>query len=550
MQQQNESLSQKLDRFKKNKSNTSGSNANKSMSERMASFKSTKNPPKATGPLKKDRGMVTNFATDMLKTPARVATNVVGAGKEALNLFDNLSGKESRFSKEDIQNNQPFSGNLLGEVKGVGVEDGGGLSGANLKDSLGVGLEAASYTPIGRGASLLGKTAQTAARGRSAAGGGVRGFLKRQVPLAREGGLSSLFGQGGRSVQEGDSLSEGLKKTVGSTVAGTLGGPVLGAAARTAGNFLPKRLFMGADDAANVRNTNINTKNTAKFTKEMEEVAESIYPNISKAEKATITKKDTTSSIFGSKTSADFINDPKTKEVIEAVYDLPEDIKINSKDTWGLKDQKITQGINRQDQNILELIDRPEIIKSTTFDKKDMREFLDKKVLNLIRGEFGENSEMYRKTLNGIENAMFAVKESNLKGSHLARREFDRIFKELNPQAFKETPNSFGELSQHATDVTKVWRAIRNGMNEFNFNLVPADNPYRSLLRNEHLLLRAKTELNKRSTKELGKDAFDRKMDKNRLLKRAVDGVTTGGTIYVASRLFGRNGGSAGNNSN
>jgi len=228
----------------------------------------TQKPQPIQPAVKKDRGMITNLATDILKTPARVATNVVGAGKEALNLFDNLSGKESRFSKENIQNNQPFSGNLLGEVKGVGVEDGGGLSRSNLKDSLGTGLEAASYIPITKGAQL----GFEAFKGAFKKGGG-KIFRNSVVPLAKEGFLGGALGGGGSALQDdkgvlGTVAQAGIGAVIGGVTAPILSGLTTGIASTIRKNF-NLNLFKGDNGKFVKEITQKDLENVLELTRDV-----------------------------------------------------------------------------------------------------------------------------------------------------------------------------------------------------------------------------------------------------------------------------------------
>jgi hypothetical protein len=141
----------------------------------------------------------------LLKTPARLATNLVNAGQIAL-------GKEQT---------QPFSGSLLGEVKPVGNT---GNMGQDLKESVGAGLELSSYLVGGGGTKV----------GTEAALQGLK-YAKPVLPqIAKASGIGALSGLmygGGTSAAEGnsatkiavDSLIGGVTGGAGGAIFGTLG---------------------------------------------------------------------------------------------------------------------------------------------------------------------------------------------------------------------------------------------------------------------------------------------------------------------------------------
>lgn len=114
----------------------------------------------------KEQGILERIAAGILKTPARLATNVAQAGQ---GLF---TGKQTV---------QPFSGDFLGEVKPIGME---GTFGQKLKESVGAGLELGSYA-VGGGAgagvvktglSGLAKQATIQGAKTGAVGGGLYGL--------------------------------------------------------------------------------------------------------------------------------------------------------------------------------------------------------------------------------------------------------------------------------------------------------------------------------------------------------------------------------------
>ena len=138
----------------------------------------------------------------IVKTPARLATNLINAGEIAV-------GKKPT---------TPFSGNYLGEVKPVGQS---GNFFKDVQDSLGVGLEAASYLPIVRGASTL-------------------------ANLAREGATAGFLGSAGSEISKNAITGEKIssKNIALSTGGGAILGPILGAGVkglqRVFGKNIPK----------------------------------------------------------------------------------------------------------------------------------------------------------------------------------------------------------------------------------------------------------------------------------------------------------------------
>ena len=175
-------------------------------------------------PQQADHGFLGDVAAGILKTPARLATNLVQAAEIA------TGNKQTT----------PFSGSFLGDVQPVGQANGGGLSAQNLKDSLGAGLEMSSYLVGGPEAKaglealstgekliaptlketlmspkLLGKATLSHLKSGGIPGGLMAGGQSLQDPnktagenitdtlggIATGTGLSSLFGLGGRAIE-------------------------------------------------------------------------------------------------------------------------------------------------------------------------------------------------------------------------------------------------------------------------------------------------------------------------------------------------------------
>jgi hypothetical protein len=140
-------------------------------------------------------GVAKDIAVGVIKPVARVATNVVNSGQY-------IAGKKET---------QPFSGKFLGEVKPVGMDNGGGFSIKNLKDSFGVGAEIGSNF-VGGGVV------------KNAAGAIVKPTIKK---LAIEGALGGGTYGLGQSLEEDKSLKDTVVSTALGAGIGAVVAPVL-----------------------------------------------------------------------------------------------------------------------------------------------------------------------------------------------------------------------------------------------------------------------------------------------------------------------------------
>jgi len=139
------------------------------------------------------------LVSSLLKLPARAATNIINAGQI-------IAGKPET---------QPFSSKFLGEIKPIG--DTGRGFGADVMDSIGSGVEGASYLVGGGGVGAVAKA-------------GTKGLIKNAVVQGAKAGLGggALAGLG-TSMQQGDSLGQTAINTGLGGVAGGLTGGLLGA---------------------------------------------------------------------------------------------------------------------------------------------------------------------------------------------------------------------------------------------------------------------------------------------------------------------------------
>lgn len=148
----------------------------------------------------KEKGILESIAAGILKTPARILTNVVNAGQIATN---------KPLTK-------PFSGDFLGDVKPVGQT---GDFKKDLLDSVGVGLEMSSYIPIAGGVSRSLSLLKSSPK-----------WLKFAAPLAVEGGAGAFLASTGNEIsdyaQTGNKID--LKQIGISTGVGAIAAPTLG----------------------------------------------------------------------------------------------------------------------------------------------------------------------------------------------------------------------------------------------------------------------------------------------------------------------------------
>lgn len=269
------------------------------------------------------------------------------------------------------------------------------------------------------------------------------------------------------------------------------------------------------------------------FNQNVKDASDSIYPKFSNREKANITLKDE-KGIMGTKSVPDVVSDPRTKPLVESVANLPDDIKLKPSDTVAIKDSKLSQGISRLHQETASHLAEPNIKAATTYKPADYQNFMKEKVLDPIEKELGADSIEYKEAQKAINTSESLIKEPNASGVHEGRQSFDTEFEKANPRAFKKAKDSFGsQLDPQTTATIEGGRETRNAMNDFTENLLQENDPYRSHLREESNLIRAKDEMRARSTDQLNKNSVTRFLDRNPKTKKAVE--TTGHILKVGA---------------
>ncbi len=353
---------------------------------------------------------------------------------------------------------------------------------------------------------------------------GIETAASKTLPLfdkikkgAKIGAAYGAIGGGSGAMQEGGGFGDTL---VGAGVGAGLGAGT-GALFEVGASALGKtRLFQSEAE-----------KEANKFTKNLKNAEESIYPTTTKNEKSTTALKDK-NTIFGKKSVPDLQNTPATKPVIESVANLPDDIKVKPSDTVAVKDSKLRQGITRLHQMTEGNLAEPEVKAMTTYEPSRFQTFMREKVLDPIEKEFGKTSPQYIEAVKGIKTAEGSISEPNAFGVHTGRQSFDTAFKKENPRAFKIQKTNFGLLDPHVTTVIETGRDIRTAMNDFAESLLPENHPFRSNLREESNLIKALQEMRSRSTTQINKNAVSRAFNRNPtakvVAKKTLNAATVG----------------------
>lgn len=148
-----------------------------------------------------------------LKLPARIGASLLGLGEGALALGGSKDAAEGldKLAREGIKSD------YLGTVRPIGFTNDTG-EGMNLKDTLGAGLEGASYLTGGGGVASVAKQ-------------GIKGLVKQgAIQGAKSGAVTGALGGTGMALQEGKTTGQSLFEGAAGGVAGGVLGGVLGGA--------------------------------------------------------------------------------------------------------------------------------------------------------------------------------------------------------------------------------------------------------------------------------------------------------------------------------
>ncbi len=515
-----------------------------------SSYSSKLKPIAPKAPVQADHGFLGNIAADIIKTPARFATNAINAGQQA-------------FGKKPTQ---PFSGEFLGEVKPVGQE---GNFGDKLKDTFGASASLASNIPIVKG----GKIGFDVLKG-VAKEGGLKTFYKAAAPLAKEGFAAGALSGGGGSLQEGDSAAQAATDAIISGAAGGVIAPVLGAGGALFGKGMNKftdtsKIFKGESKFA---------KEAAK--KDLDKVAEYTRPVLDASEKAKLKSEfrpTESGGLFG-------LGDKK--------FQLGEQDRLRAQAVKDIIDPKMSKA----DENI-DLIHKNidqeyknEMIpflreNPVPYDPMDLNRYLDNK---MVPPTFLKNNpENFANFKDLKSKALSVLKQfpNNQEGVQQARTAIDRmITEEFGPLIWDKTMaqsspmrqavlklrtalNDFTHDSIRVRDINTLNKvedflkvAQKRGikiddveavkeeiLREFGTEILPENELkaiiFRNKLKNMNLKFEAAENIWDNSAKEVGKSKFQN-LTKDPTVRTAA-GIGVG---YGLSQIFGR--GTAGNNTN
>jgi hypothetical protein len=524
-----------------------------------ADYEAKYGKPEATAQ-ESDKGFLGNLAVDVLRPVARMSTNLINAGQIA------VGAKET----------SPLSGSFFGQVDAVGNTGKGFL--ADVKDSVGVGLELASYIPVAKGA----KIGFDVLKGATSKSG--REVLKRAVmPLIKEGAVGGGLAGGGTALQKDKGVGGVLLDTALGGAAGAAAAPLFGAGAAVTGKVLGKytnisKLFKGEESKL--------AKEAAE--KNLEKIAFYTRAPLDATEKMKFEGRRTGteySGLFGLGKKRFKLEDPDYLRA-EAVKDLV-DPRMSQADLNVDRIEKNVDLVHERDFMPL-MREHPNV-----FEPKDLGDYLKNKVqTSKLLTKFDEQS---RKIFDGVkERALEIFDEGGFprtpEGVQQARMTVDKMIKEeLGPRFFdKNHPmnadlkqavlrlrtalNDFTHDSIRVKDISKlnkveqfIREAKKRGikmdtegeirdqlLKYFGVKVLPEDElaaiTMRQLLKNMNLKLEAADNIWANSAKEVGKTKFEN-------LKKASPYLGTAAAVgagYGLSKLFSGSGvGSAsGNNTN
>lgn len=509
-----------------------------------------------------DKGFLGNTAAGMVKPFARLATNVIQAGQ--------LIG-----GRKESELTSPLSGKFLGDVKAVGVEDGGGLSWKNLKDSVGVGAEIASNIPIAKGAGITFDVLKGATKQ-----GGRQLLKKAAMPLIKEGASAGVLAGGGSALQKDKTLGGTLFDAGVGGVIGGVAAPLFGVGGTILGKGLGKYTNIG----------NLFKGEESKLAKEAAEkstddIAQYVRAPLTTAEKAKlkIEKRGTEyGGLFG-------LGNKKFK-LGEEDYRMAQAVK----DLVDPRSSQADANVDRILKNVQQVHDNdlmPFLRENPVpYDWIDMKRYLDNKMkpsellkinkdnslaFNTIKKKGLDIIDQFPKTQEGVQQARTAI--DNMINTEFGPAIWDKahpLNSSVKEAALKlrTALNDFTHDSIRIRDIPTL-NKVESFMKEarargikmdsleeakeallkfFGTEILPENELkaiiFRQNLKNMNLKLKAADNIWSNSAKEVGKTRLGNLRATDPLLAGAV----AGGTVYGLSKIFNSTGvGSAsGNNTN
>lgn len=429
----------------------------------------------------KSNGLLKSIAGGIIKPFARLGTNVVQAGQT-------IAGKPKT---------QPFSGNFLGEVKPVG-QTGRGF-GADVKDSIGVGLEVAStILPVGGGAKVAGQLGKGALLSATKTGAKIG---------TTSGGLQGV----GSGLQENQGLIQTGLEGAGGAIAGGLLGGVLGGFSTLAANRLAK---VGA----------LPKRNQELLRNEAREIVTPATATMSKLEKVAgieggryVSPKSIFQKGMLKMTEGE-------KEVADSVVGL-----VRKKNSMEKNITNIATEIGNKSRKIDAMMEK-EVVAPISYEK------LQDAILNVK----SDAQFLFTKDASAESNydAVVDLFKSKLVDSNFnliqARREFD---KEVN----KRFPKLLSKIgSGEVGDTGKLWAVqdIRRMANDLAEESLPAGNTLKADLRYISNLYKARRNIAKNNIADMDKTTWEKfwGSGKGRVLKQA---LIVGGSLAVGKTVLG-----------
>lgn len=265
-----------------------------------------------------------------------------------------------------------------------------------------------------------------------------------------------------------------------------------------------------------------------------------IYGKLSPGEKATVPLKDTGIGPF-KKSVPDLTLSGRSKDIIDSVANLPEDIQIQRGDTLATKDSKLSQGISRLHSETDANLADPKMKAQTSFNDTRWKNYMRQNVLDPIKNELGGNSPEYNSALKAVNTAKSTLESNDASGVYRGRQSFDSQWERENPAMFRKAKSGMGALDPRASAAIEAGRLTRNAMNDFAEELLPDNHPFRSRMREESNLLQAKDEMRTRGASDVGKNSYTRFMNRHPIAKKAVNSAASaarvGGGIGIIDHL-------------
>lgn len=357
------------------------------------------------------------IARDILKTPARILENVKAIPKVigGQSYDEATKGSESKYFGETITP--------------IGTK---GNFGQKVKDSVGAGLELASYLPAGAGVKSVGNVAKQTIKGQLAKGGG-RELLKKGAKLYAEGAGATALYEGGKKMQGEEGRGNFVKNVAlgGATGLGVGAvGAVVGKTARQA-----RKLVAG-------------TKLSPSIPQDIKEEA---VEELSGAWNG-LTDEYKNLRDFSNRQKAKGKNSRDISKILTDEVLVPE-VKDGVLDTRGI--------IETASDRITDYADKSRKILANFDDKKTTLETLKKEIESVVKDSPDINaSGNLKKALKDIDNKIEGFREAygdtlTPTNMHDIRIRMNEITKAFNTDMFEQdTANAIGDAVRSLLDST------------------------------------------------------------------------------------------------